>query len=69
MSLEDAGVTLGKVQVLDANPDVLVVIAHDNTAPEILPYFPAKLNGWEKKDYKQLDTWRFLRDFKKALKL
>lgn len=68
-SPEDADVTIQKIQRLDASPDVLVVVAHDITALEIFPYFPETLNGWEVKGYKELDTWRFLGDFEKALDL
>ena len=68
-SLEEANTTLEKIQVFDASPDVFVIIAHDIPAQAILPYFPGKLNGWEMKGYKELNTWRFLSDFKKALEM
>ena len=69
VSLTEAEATLAKMEVFDASPDVLVAIAHDISMMEILPFLPTKLNGWETKDWKELNIWKFLKDFKTALEL
>ena len=68
-SVIDGGITLGKAEVFDASPDVLFIISHDGSMKDILPFLPAKLNGWEERDWKELNRWKFLQDFEKALEL
>jgi len=69
VSLDETKATLDKMYAFDASPHVLVSIAHDTTAQDILPFFPASLNGWETKGYKDLNTWKFLGEFGEALEL
>jgi len=69
VSLDDANNTLNKMQVFDANPDVLVIIAHDIPVQNLVPSFPESLNGWETKEYKELNNWRFLAEFEKAIEM
>jgi len=65
--------TLEAIKTLDANPDVLVVIAHDSHLFEILEFYPnlkAELTGWEEggeRNTKGIGRWRFLKDFGKQL--
>jgi glyoxylase-like metal-dependent hydrolase (beta-lactamase superfamily II) len=63
--------TLEALQVFDASPDVLVIIAHDYTILDLLELYPkAELTGWEKRGepgIKEAGRWRFLRDFRKAV--
>jgi len=68
-SMTDGEATLAKLEVFDASADVLLAIAHDISMMEILPFLPAQLNGWEKTDWKELNKWKFLQDFEKALEL
>lgn len=68
-SLPEAETTLARMQLLDASPDVLVIIAHDASLLDLLDFHPAELNGWEKTKNKSLGRWRFLVDFKDALEL
>ncbi|KAJ7696604.1 beta-lactamase-like protein [Mycena rosella] len=55
-----AKVSLEKVATFDADPDFLVVIAHDQTLVSSLPYFPASLNDWKARDLKEEVMWRFV---------
>jgi len=66
-------VTLEALKMLDASPDVLVVIAHDPSLLDILefsPYLKAELTGWEEggeRNTKGIGRWRFLKDFGKQV--
>lgn len=59
---------MDKMELFDASPDVFLIIAHDATVLDIVPFFPNTLNGWDVADNKALSTWRFLRDFEGATK-
>ncbi len=52
--------SLGHLVRLDADPDVLMVIAHDGTAPGVVEDFPESVNGWKEKGWKEKLMWRFL---------
>ncbi|CEJ90415.1 hypothetical protein VHEMI06203 [[Torrubiella] hemipterigena] len=52
-----------KMQVFDAQDNILVCIAHDATLRRHLPVFPETLNGWKQADLKNKLRWEFLRDF------
>lgn len=51
------------MQILDADDNILVCIAHDATLSRHLPVFPQTLNGWRQADLKNKLRWEFLRDF------
>ncbi|KAF7304195.1 Metallo-beta-lactamase superfamily protein [Mycena indigotica] len=55
-----AVVSLDKVALFDADPDVFVVIAHDVSLLGAMPVFPQTLNGWKKGGLKERTVWRFL---------
>lgn len=64
VSLPDAEMTVSRMQLFDASPDVLVIVAHDASLLDVLPFFPkGELTGWEKTEMKALGRWRFLKDF------
>ncbi|KAK0188328.1 beta-lactamase-like protein [Armillaria mellea] len=52
--------TITKLSKLDASPDILVLIAHDATAPGIVAEFPESVNDWKEKGWKEKLTWAFL---------
>ncbi|KAK0202309.1 beta-lactamase-like protein [Desarmillaria ectypa] len=54
--------TISKLSRLDANPDVLVLIAHDSTAPGVIDEFPKSLNDWKAKGWKDKLMWAFLEE-------
>jgi len=68
-SLDDAIATLDKMKFFDGSPDVLVIIAHDSSLMDFLPFFPKNITNWDDASYKVGGTWRFLKDFSKAIEL
>ena len=64
----DAAVkTVRKIQELDANEEVLVVLAHDLSLRERVPLFPKTVNDWRKLGLKESTRWLFCEDFAGAL--
>ncbi|KAF9012852.1 Metallo-hydrolase/oxidoreductase [Hymenopellis radicata] len=55
-----AKTTLDHVAKLDACTNVLFLMAHDSTLPGIIEEFPADLNDWKERGYKDKLTWAFL---------
>ncbi|KAF7356545.1 J domain-containing protein [Mycena venus] len=53
-----AKVSLEKVATFDADPDFLVIIAHDQSLVSLIPYFPASLNDWKANHWKEDLVWR-----------
>jgi hypothetical protein len=41
VSIPDAEATVDKMQLFDGSPDVFVIIAHDGSLSDILPFFPS----------------------------
>jgi len=69
-SLPNALATVSKMQLFDTSPDVFVVIANDASLLDMLPFYPnGELTRWEKTENKVVGTWRFLKDFGKAVEL
>lgn len=66
--LPEAQVSVDKMVLFDACPDVFVIIAHDPSLLDILPFFPKTITGWDATDGKALGRWRFLKDFERAVK-
>lgn len=60
--------TISKIQVPDANGNVLFVYAHDPSIKGIVDMFPAEVNDWKAKGWREKLFWRFLEDFKDAVK-
>jgi len=50
--------TLGGV--FDSHPDVFVLLAHDQSLGDIIELFPASLNGWRERGWKERAMWAFL---------
>lgn len=47
----------------DADPNILVVIAHDTAPIEIMDFFPkANINDWQAKGHKEVMHWHFLNE-------
>ncbi|KAK7025199.1 Metallo-beta-lactamase superfamily protein [Favolaschia claudopus] len=53
-------VSLEKVARFDADPDILVLVAHDVSLRDTIPYFPAYLNDWKANGFKQANVWNFV---------
>ncbi|KAL3471506.1 hypothetical protein BJX99DRAFT_237251 [Aspergillus californicus] len=66
-NLEDAEVALEKMLRFDGSASVMVVIAHDASLLDVLPFFPKNITEWDVKEHKAEGTWRFLKDFAGAI--
>ncbi|KAK6217911.1 hypothetical protein LQW54_003199 [Pestalotiopsis sp. IQ-011] len=51
--------TVRKIQELDANDEVFVIIAHDVSIRDTLPLFPKSVNDWRKEGLKKTTRWWF----------
>jgi hypothetical protein len=49
-------------ETFDADPDVFVAISHDASLIGVLDLFPASLNGWKEKGWKDQVMWAFLEE-------
>ncbi|GMG35316.1 unnamed protein product [Aspergillus oryzae] len=65
--LESAEASLDKMTVFDGSANVLIIIAHDASLLDILPFFPKKITDWNVEGYKEAGAWRFLKDFSRAI--
>lgn len=65
-SIQDAEAAVERMQTLDGSAEVFVIISHDSSLLDILPFFPQKLTAWDSAGYKARGRWLFLRDFIKA---
>ncbi|KAJ6486911.1 beta-lactamase-like protein [Mycena sanguinolenta] len=52
--------SIHKVGDFDANPDVLVVLAHDGSIGPLVKPYPTILDQWQAKGWKNKATWAFL---------
>ncbi|KAJ7137331.1 beta-lactamase-like protein [Mycena crocata] len=55
-----ARVTLDKLAAFDADEDFLVILSHDESLINILPYFPASLSPWRANGMKDEAVWGFM---------
>ncbi|KAK0707958.1 beta-lactamase-like protein [Lasiosphaeris hirsuta] len=55
--------SIQNLQQLDAEPQVLIIAAHDESILDIVDFFPAKLDGFAERGWVSLTKWRFLKDF------
>jgi len=60
--------TIGKVQEADADDNVFVVMAHDDTIVPAVDLFPMSANQWKEKGWAKNVKWSFLKDLMPALK-
>ncbi|KAJ5214005.1 metallo-beta-lactamase superfamily protein [Penicillium cf. viridicatum] len=65
--LGDVEVALEKMLPFDGSAKVMVVIAHDATLLDVLPFFPKSITEWDVEGYKAKRTWRFLKDLAGAI--
>ncbi|KAL4882672.1 beta-lactamase-like protein [Aspergillus karnatakaensis] len=64
---EAAEDTLGKIQELDAQEDILVILPHDRSILGGLEVFPGNANQWRTQGVKEKVRWAFLVDFEATL--
>ncbi|KAF8189890.1 hypothetical protein K438DRAFT_1832269 [Mycena galopus ATCC 62051] len=54
--------SIHKIGDFDANADVFVVLAHDESIGHIIRPYPASLDQWQAKGWKKEATWAFLEE-------
>ncbi|KAJ6500712.1 hypothetical protein C8R45DRAFT_978769 [Mycena sanguinolenta] len=52
--------SIARMGGFDANKDVFVALAHDESLVDVVGPFPASLNAWQEKGWKDRVTWAFL---------
>jgi hypothetical protein len=57
--------TIKKLQELDCDDNIFVIIAHDSTVTNLVDHFPNALNAWKEKGWGQQARWAFLKDLEK----
>ncbi|KAJ5355048.1 metallo-beta-lactamase superfamily protein [Penicillium cataractarum] len=65
--LGDAEVALEKMLPFDGSAKVMVIIAHDASLLDVLPFFPNSITEWDIQGYKAKGAWSFLKDFVGAI--
>lgn len=55
--------TIGNLQEADVDENILVVIAHDKFARDLVDHFPLSMNAWKEKGWGKSLRWAFLKDF------
>lgn len=55
--------TVEKVALLDADPRVFVMLAHDHWSLSVINQFPGTINCWKEAGWAERSRWRFLQDF------
>lgn len=56
--------TVGRLQELDCDERIFVIIAHDSTVRDGVDHFPKSLNHWRQQGWGEKLKWAFLRDLK-----
>ena len=64
---DEAEVTIEKVMEADANDEVLVVMAHDDSLLDVVDFFPEYANEFKQKGWIEKGRWLFLKDFAQAV--
>ena len=59
--------TISGLQAFDAQETVLMVVAHDTSLLDTLPFYPESVNDWCERGIGRKAHWRFLRDFEGAV--
>ena len=65
---DEAELTIEKVIEADAQDEVLVVMAHDDSLLPIMDFFPKYANDFKEKGWVEKGRWLFLKDFANAVK-
>jgi hypothetical protein len=68
-NVAEAVSTLRKVQEVDIDDRVFVMIAHDYSLLDAVNFFPKEPNHRKAKGWKEEGRWRFSKDFQKAVDL
>jgi len=66
--VDEAEVTIEKVIEADAQDEVLVVMAHDDSLLDVVDFFPKYANDFVEKGWVEKGRWLFLKDFADGVK-
>ena len=69
VDIEAARATIRALQAFDADPNILLISAHDTSLAPVLDYFPRTANQWKASGWKEQGRWRFLNDLWPAVEL
>ncbi|KAI0180671.1 Metallo-hydrolase/oxidoreductase [Hypoxylon sp. FL1284] len=58
--------TVRKIRDLDGLEHVFVILAHDTTLRERIPFFPERVNDWQANGLRETTRWLFCQDFVEA---
>jgi hypothetical protein len=59
VDVAEAHASISKMQAFDAAENIWVVIAHDQALLDLVDFYPASVNDWQRKGYAQKTRWRF----------
>jgi glyoxylase-like metal-dependent hydrolase (beta-lactamase superfamily II) len=59
VDVAEAHASIAKMQAFDAAKNIWVIIAHDQALLDIVDFYPASVNDWQRKGYAQKTRWRF----------
>jgi len=59
--------TIEGLQEFDAHPNILLLVAHDQTVLDTLDFYPKPMNDWFEKDLAKKAKWKFLGDFSEGI--
>ncbi|KAF7586585.1 hypothetical protein BBP40_008642 [Aspergillus hancockii] len=59
--------TVEKIKELDASNKVFVILAHDTTLTDNIPFYPSTINDWKAKGYHLKTRWLFCAELEEAL--
>lgn len=62
-NLHEMKETINTATVFDSDPNIMVLLAHDNSLLSTIPLLPKGLNTWDQKGWKDASRWKFLGDF------
>lgn len=62
--MDQARECLKKLEVFEADENIMIMIAHDYTFIPVIDFFPKNANGWHEASWKKKSQWIFLDDFK-----
>lgn len=54
--------TVKKLQELDGDNNIFIIIAHDVFVAHEVPHFPFSLNSWKAKGFGEATKWSFLKN-------
>lgn len=63
IDVDEAVQTISKLTTFDADPNIMVMVAHDITLMGLIDMFPDDVGRWKEKGWKQAARWGFLTDF------